>query len=186
LQHHRFARLGEPHQFAFVSRDPEPLLRQWTEVVGAGPFFAIPDLRFNYSLYRGTPQDITIDAYVGYWGDRQIEVIRPHDDTPSVYTEWLTAGRSGLHHIAILVDSLDAARATAGELGLSITQESAAYNGEPFFYVDVGSLYLEIICPDAGMKAFFDMMRQAHAEWDGRDPVRAAPADEINRGAAQV
>jgi methylmalonyl-CoA/ethylmalonyl-CoA epimerase len=176
------AKIGTPLQLAFVTRTPEPELKFWSSKFGAGPFFEIRNLNFNFTLYRGTNQDVTIDAYIGYWRDLQIEVIRPHDDTPSVYSEWLNEGGTGLHHIAMTVENLETARRAIEAAGLEVTQESAAYNGEPFLYARMGGIYLEIICPDAGMRAFFEMMRDAHVGWDGQDPVRSAPSEEVSRG----
>jgi hypothetical protein len=175
------AALGPPVQLAFVARDLTPLVECWTKGVGAGPFFRIDNLLFKDSLYRGTRQDITIDVLLGYWRDLQIEFIRPHDDTPSVYSEWLQSGHTGLHHIATTVDDLAEARRAVEQSGFTVTQESLAYNGDPFYYVDIGGMYLEILAPDAGQRAFFELMRQAHLDWNGGDPVRMAPADEINR-----
>jgi hypothetical protein len=184
MLHPRLAQLGKAAQIAFVTTDPEPELKRWTTTFGAGPFFLIENLRFNYTKYRGASSDITIDAYLANWGDMQVEVIRPHDDAPSVYTEWLQVGGTGVHHLAMRVDDLETARRTIEAAGLDVTQESAAYNGKPFFYVQMGDIYLEIIQPDAGMRALFDMIRDAHLSWDGKDPIRKAPSDEVNRGAA--
>jgi hypothetical protein len=180
----RLAQLGTPSQIAFVTPDPGPELERWSTTFGAGPFFLIENLHFNYTKYRGTSQDITIDAYLANWGDMQVEVIRPHDDTPSVYTEWLQKGGTGVHHVAMAVEDLETARRTIEAAGLDVTQESAAYNGKPFFYVRIGAIYLEIIQPDAGMRAMFDMIRQAHVDWDGDPAIRMAPSEEVRRGLA--
>jgi hypothetical protein len=176
MLHPRLAQLGAPFQIAFVTPDPEPEISRWMTTFGAGPFFLIENLHFSYTNYRGSLQDITIDVYLANWGEMQVEVIRPHDDTPSVYTEWLQAGRTGLHHLAMAVDDMAAARKTIEAAGLEVTQESAANNRAPFFYVQMGDIYLEILRPDEGRLAVFKAIREAHADWDGEDAIRKAPA----------
>ena len=105
---------------------------------------------------------------------------------PAVARESPEPAVHSLDHFAITVPDLKVAREAVERAGMVIAQESAAYNGEPFYYVDMGFAYLEIICPDAGMTGMFDMIRQAHRNWDGGDPLRAAPAEEIGRGAAKL
>lgn len=171
------AGLGPVMQLAYVQRDPANAIRHWTEVIGAGPFFAIESLRFHRTMFRGRPSDVTITVMLGYWGDMQIELITPLDDAPSVYTEWLAAGRSGIHHLGIVVDDQEVAWRRIAEAGLAITQESSNAAGRPVFYVEThepSATMFETMTADAAMQAFFAHMREAHRTWDGCDPVRPA------------
>jgi len=167
------AGLGPLFQFAFVAYDVAPLVDHWANVIGAGPFFELKNLKLERTFFRGTPQDVTIDATLGYWGDIQIEFIRPHNDNPSVYSEWLKAGKTGVHHFAVEVGDIHAARRTVDALGLQIAQESLAFNGEPFFYVEADGKLFELLAFDQRIRELFGMMREAHRGWDGSDPLRS-------------
>jgi hypothetical protein len=45
--------------------------------------------------------------------DMQIELIQQHDETPSIYQEFMTATGGGLNQVAYWVEDLDAIRTDA-------------------------------------------------------------------------
>ena len=169
------AALGEVMQLAFVPGDFDGALRHWTEVVGAGPFFALEHVKLEDVRYLGAPADIDFSMALGYWGDVQIELIRQHNETPSIYKAWRDAGREGLHHVCILVDDMTAARDATARAGATVAQEGRTGGGGEVIYVETGGgpgTMVEILKPGAGMRELFAMMREAARGWDGRDPLR--------------
>ncbi|NRD90237.1 hypothetical protein C8024_13350 [Sphingopyxis sp. BSNA05] len=42
--------------------------------------------------YRGEPSDIQFSMAIGYWGDVQVELIRPNNDAPSMFKDWREKG----------------------------------------------------------------------------------------------
>lgn len=168
------ARLGEVMQLAYVPGDFEAALDHWLKV-GAGPFFALDHVQLEDVRYRGRPAEIDFSMMLGYWGDLQIELIRQHNDTPSIYKAWRNGGREGLHHVCILVDDMEAARDACAAAGASVEQEARVPGGGEVIYVDTGGgpgTMVEILKPAPGGRDFFAMMREAHRGWDGADPVR--------------
>jgi methylmalonyl-CoA/ethylmalonyl-CoA epimerase len=169
------ASLGEIMQLAYVPEDFDATLKFWIETVGAGPFFALDHVRLDDVKYRGAPVEIDFSMVIGYWGDLQIELIRQHNDAPSIYKAWRDDGAQGLHHVCILVDDMAHARAVCADAGAVVAQEGVVPNGGEVIYVDTGGgpgTMVEILKPGPGSREFFAMMRDAARGWDGSDPVR--------------
>jgi hypothetical protein len=172
------ARLGNVFQLGFVSEDLEGAIAFWSGMLGAGPFFTIPRVHELLARreYYGEPSDVEFSATVGYLGDRQIEVIQPLNDSPSIYRDWLSSGRTGLHHASIQVADLEEARAMTRSIGAPVAQEFRAADGSGVIYLDMGETapvrYLELyqFAPSEGQ--LFARMRMLSETWDGADPLR--------------
>lgn len=164
---------GEAFQIAFLPKDFDAALERWL-TLGAGPFFKMENRRFPHSTFRGRPVGTTIDVALGYWGDVQIEMIRQLDSEPSVYSEWMEAGREGVHHLGVVVPDLGAARARCESVGYEVLQEIQG-DGMEIFYAAAGVADLpmiECMTPPPATLQMFEVMKAAHRGWDGSDPVR--------------
>ncbi len=169
------AKLGPIMQMAYVPQDIPAALRFWTETIGAGPFYSMPHIGYLSADYRGQPSNIDFSLYIGYWGDMQIELIEQHCDSPSIYKSWRDSGQEGLHHVCLLVDDIARARAAADAAGAKVEQ-SLELDGGAAIYLDTGGgpgTMVEVLQPAPGFDALCDMMRAAHRDWDGSDPVRS-------------
>lgn len=169
------AGLGQIMQMAYVPADFDAALDHWTRVVGAGPFFALEHVRLEDVRYRGAPSDPDFSMALGYWGDMQIELIRQHNDAPSIYKSWRDQGLEGLHHVCMLVDDVAAARAVCEGVGAVVAQEGRVAGGGGVIYVDTGGgpgTMVEILQPGPGTRELFAMMREAARGWDGSQPLR--------------
>ncbi len=166
---HRLASCGQPMQLAFVPRDIGKALAYWTGVMGAGPFFHLPHISLENTLYRGAPTAPDFSLWLGYWGDMQIELIAQHNKAPSIYLDAQDDHR--LHHICILVDDFAAALQAVEKL--EPLQSADVPGGGAVLYAQpaVGPI-IEILKPAPGTEALFAMMRAAQHGWDGQDPVR--------------
>lgn len=170
-----FASLGDVMQLAFVPSDFDAALKHWTEVIGAGPFFLLPNMSLPGGRYRGEASDPVFTMALGYWGDMQIELIRPENDALSIYGGDYAVGE-GLHHVCLLVDSIAEARACCGEVGAEIIFEAPVGDTGGVIYADPGSgpgNLVELLEPQAGTKELFAMMRDAARGWDGSQPLRS-------------
>ena len=169
------ASLGTVMQIAFVPADFDAALEFWTKTMGVGPFFALDHVQLEDVRYRGAPAQIDFSMVIGYWGDIQVELIRQHNDSPSIYKAWRDEGREGLHHVCILVDDMAPAREACDQAGAVVVQEGKVAGGGEVIYVDTGGgpgTMVEILKIGAGGREFFAMMRDAARGWDGTDPVR--------------
>lgn len=93
-------------QIGFVTRDLEGALKNWLQI-GVGPWFVLRD-QVQTGRYRGNETTTTLSLALANSGDLQFEVIQPEDDTPSVFTEFLQAGREGLQQVAFWPEDYDA------------------------------------------------------------------------------
>jgi len=170
--------LGEVMQLAFVPDDFDAAVKHWTQVMGVGPFFLMEGINLDGMKYKGAPTDAVFDLALAYWGDLQIELIRPRDNHPSIYSGEYGAVK-GLHHVCILVDDIDRAYRVCGEQGAEIVIEGSLGDSR-VIYVDPapgtdqggpGSL-VEILQQGEGGPELFAMIKQAGEGWDGSEPLR--------------
>lgn len=168
---------GKAVHTAYVVPDIGKAMQQFLDR-GFGPFYLMdhitPDARFRGQ--RNTP---CISAAFFNSGDLQIELLQPHDDTPSAYREYLARHpEGGMHHIAYWADTLENALNSAKAQGFDFTivQEFIYPDGTPYeIYVEPagqpdGPLVQLMI--DSPVRGFFDQVTANCANWDGCDPIR--------------
>lgn len=163
-------------QNGFVVRDLDAALRHWVEVLGVGPFFVLPRIDFAETRFRGQGVDIQIAVATAYSGDLQIELVQQLNDAPSIYQEFLDAGREGLHHVGVASSdyAADLARATAK--GLTVLQGGHTLAGTGFAYFDTAGDFqgtmVELFEATPPLMKFFAKVQAASRTWDGSDPIR--------------
>ena len=168
------AGFGPVMQFAFVPADFDAALKYWTKVMGVGPFFQMEHIAVPQMWYRGVPTTIDFSIALAHWGNIQVELVRQHDDAPSIYTEWRRSGGTGLHHVCQLVDDIEAVRRHCDDYGLETVQELALEGGRAL-YVDTGGgpgTIAEFIQSPPALLQFFEMVKAASRNWDGTDALR--------------
>jgi catechol 2,3-dioxygenase-like lactoylglutathione lyase family enzyme len=166
--------LGEIMQLAFVPQDFDAALRHWTKVMGVGPFFLIEGIHLDGMKYRGQPTEAVFDLALAYWGELQIELIRPRDDHPSIYRGPYGATGAGVHHVCILVEDIAAARGVCAAAGAEVVLEGRFGTSE-VIYVDPGGgpgSLVEILQRAKDGPDLFGMIKAAAHSWDGSEPLR--------------
>ena len=147
---------GPLTQLAWVVEDIDLAER---EFAGKPSWTRLPDIHFapDTCRLRGEPADFVAHISLAYVGDLQLELIQPVSGE-SIYTEFLAAQGSGLHHACWEVEDLDAALA-----GTEPVQSGSMADGEiRFAYVEPGlpgfaAIELAQIGPN--IRAFYDMLR---------------------------
>lgn len=167
------AALGEVMQLAFVPDDFDAALEHWTKVMGVGPFFLMENIHLEGMKYRGQPTGAVFSLALAYWGDIQIELIRPEDDEPSIYTGEYGAV-DGLHHVCILVDDIADAYAACEKHGAEIVIEGSLGESR-VIYADPGQgpgSLVEVLQQPKDGPDLFGMIKEAGKDWDGSEPLR--------------
>lgn len=167
------AALGEVMQLAFVPDDFDAAIAHWTQVMGVGPFFLLENIHLEGMKYRGQSTDATFSLALAYWGDIQIELIRPEDDHPSIYTGEYGAV-DGLHHVCILVDDIEEAYAACKDHDAEIVIEGS-FGASRVIYADPGQgpgSLVEVLEQAKDGPDLFGMIKQAGENWDGSEPLR--------------
>lgn len=169
------SKIGPIMQMAFVPDDFDAALRHWTQTMGVGPFFLIENIALENMRYLGESSNAVFSIALAYWGDMQIELIRPDNDLPSLYRGDYAQSGATLHHICIMTDDIMAARRIAEAAGATLLVEADVGVDGAVIYVDSGNgpgSIVEILQPASGSGALFDMIKSASVDWDGSDPVR--------------
>lgn len=167
---------GAVRQNGYVVRDIETALRHWTTVLGVGPFFYFERAPITEFSYRGAASPLDVSIALANSGDLQIELIQQRNDAPSMYRDFLAAGREGLQHVAYWTEAFETELARCLAAGLVVGQAGVAggANGR-FVYFDTEAhpgTVVELSDASGPKGAFFRHVAEAARTWDGRDPVR--------------
>lgn len=168
------ARLGPVMQLAWLPSDFDAALKHWTQVMGVGPFFLMENIELGEMRYRGAPTDARFSLALAYWGEVQIELIRPENDAPSIYTGEY-AVRDRLHHVCVLVDDIAEAYDACVAQGAEILVEGKVGDAGRVIYADPGQgpgSVIEVLQSQPGTAELFGMIRAAGIGWDGSEPLR--------------
>ncbi|WP_226016357.1 VOC family protein [Novosphingobium sp. FKTRR1] len=166
--------LGPIGQLAFLPQDFDAAVTYWTQTMGVGPFYLMENVALGDARYKGVPTGAIFSIAIAYWGDVQIELIRPENREPSIYTgEYAVTDQ--LHHVCIFVDSIAEARAAVAAVGAEILVEGTVGADGAVIYVDAGAGpggVIELLQNMTGADAIFQMIKDAAKDWDGTEPLR--------------
>jgi glyoxalase/bleomycin resistance protein/dioxygenase superfamily protein len=148
-----------PVQIAWVTDDLDATEKALTTLLGAKKWIRVPDVHFgpDTCTYRGKPADFVAHISFSYAGDTQLELLEPVTGT-SVYSEFLERAGSGLHHVCVEVEDVDAAVGDA-----EVVARGVMPGGMEFAYVSAaaaGVPYIEIAHISPEIQAFFDYVKQ--------------------------
>lgn len=173
---------GGIRQVAFVVRDAQAAMRYWSEQLGVGPFFIVPNYEFVDYRYRGMPAAApVVTLCFAQSGPIQIEVIEQHNDAPSAYRDFLASGREGCQHLAAwFADpaAYDETRARMQSRGFQIVHESGPGNTlARFAYFETGipgGLMIELAeALRPSVRRMSETVAAAARDWDGTHAVRS-------------
>ncbi|MCA4723712.1 VOC family protein [Mycolicibacterium fortuitum] len=163
---------GEVRQIGYVVTDLDDAIAGWLKM-GVGPWFVIRGLSQRVT-YRDTPCEVTLSLALSNSGDLQVELIQQLDETPSIFTEFLTATGGGFHQLAYWAEDFDAAMAKLAEAGWLQVWSGGGDEGVRFAYFEppTGASIVEIMELTEASAGMAEYVRAQAAAWDGRDPVR--------------
>jgi hypothetical protein len=163
---------GSIRQNGYVVHDLDATAHWFASEMNIGPWVCLRELELDGFVHRGRPSSPTISIALANSGDLQLELIVPHDDQPSMYREFLDAGREGLQHHAWWTDDYDGVVSAAADAGWTVGHEGDM-GGTRFLYFDQGPLAAELMEINDLNQWMFGQVREAADTWDGSaDPVR--------------
>jgi len=169
---------GEVRQAGYVVTDIEAAMDYWSSKLGIGPWFYNERVPIRNYTYRGERYEVHNSVALANSGPLQMELIQTRNDAPSMYRDFLRAGRTGLQHVAYWTQDYDADLARLTEQGFTPVMSGEVGERGRFVYFDTeyhpGTVIelSEVAGPKGRM---FDLIREASQGWDGRDPVRPFP-----------
>ncbi|MEH6696909.1 MAG: VOC family protein [Hyphomonas sp.] len=167
---------GKVCQNGYVVRDIETAMKHWIEVMGVGPWFYIAEVKTDWFTYRGVASDVKMSIALANSGDLQIELIQQRNDAPSMYKDFLDAGREGLQHMSYWTEDYQGLYDTALGLGYTVGHEGQI-GGEKgrFAYFDTEAhpgTVVEISDISGAKGKTFAYIRKQAEGWDGTNPIR--------------
>ena len=166
---------GEVRQNGYVVRDIDAALKHWAEVLGVGPFFYFERAPVSDFRYRGEPSPIEVSIALANSGALQIELIQQRNQAPSMYRDFLAAGREGLQHVAYWSVDFDTDLERALGAGYEVGQSGSVGEGGRFVYFDTEAhpgTVVELSEISGAKGRFFQHIAETARSWDGSDPIR--------------
>lgn len=169
---------GEIRQAGYVVEDIEAAMEYWSRVLGIGPWFYNPRVPIVNYTYHGEPYEVHNSVALANSGPLQMELIQTRNDAPSMYRDFLKAGRTGLQHVAYWTETYDEDLARLLAQGFKPAMSGEVGEKGRFIYFDTEyhpGTVIEL-SEVAGPKGkLFKLIREASIGWDGTDPVRPFP-----------
>lgn len=169
---------GEVRQAGYVVEDIEAAMDYWSRVLGIGPWFYNPRVPIVNYTYHGEPYEVHNSVALANSGPLQMELIQTRNDAPSMYRDFLKAGRTGLQHVAYWTETYDEDLARLLAQGFKPAMSGEVGEKGRFIYFDTEyhpGTVIEL-SEVAGPKGkLFKLIREASIGWDGTDPVRPFP-----------
>ncbi|MEP6722933.1 MAG: VOC family protein [Variovorax sp.] len=170
--------LGEIRQLGYVVHDIEAAMDYWSKTLGVGPWYYNPKVPIVNYRYKGEAHQPHNSVALANSGFVQVELIQTRNDVPSMYRDFLQAGRTGLQHIAYWTADYDADLARLTLQGFKSVMSGEVGERGRFIYFDTeyhpGTVIelSEVAGPKGKM---FDLIRESSVGWDGSNPVRPFP-----------
>jgi len=85
-------------QMAYVVKDIHQAIDHWVTKLKVGPWFMLDHFTGIDPKYRGKESKADVALAMAFAGHMNIELIQPHNETPSVYKELIDRKGYGFHH----------------------------------------------------------------------------------------
>ena len=164
------------HHIGYVVEDIPRAVDWAVSTLAAGPFFLIEHLEFDEVTYDGSPASYDHSSAFGQWGELKLELTHVHSAAPPGLAAALGGPAPRPGHVAWLADDLDAEteRLTAAGVPLFHTGRSGPVRAHWFDARATLGHHIEVLQRAPELLGFYERMRAAAADWDGRDPLRPA------------
>ena len=157
------AAFGPARQMAFVVDDIDVAIQNWQNR-GVGPFLLTREVDpLTNATYRGArAAPVSVDIAFAYIGDMQLELIRLHGTTPSLYQEAKERGMDGVHHYAVCVDDFPGVYLQALADGFTPVVDAGIDGLARMSYLESpdGTYIIEMIEWNALTRPYFDAIAQ--------------------------
>ncbi|MFV8816157.1 VOC family protein [Haliea sp. E17] len=162
-------------QVCWVVPDLQQAMEHWAAQAGVGPFFYFDDVHYDNAIYRGEPwQPVKFHAAIAQAGSLQIELVTQLEEGPSMFSELVPPGSSGLHHMSTYTEDFEADLAYYRAAGAEVVF-SGLMKGAPVCWLDTVAklgFMTELMTANPLKEQVFAQFRAAAESWDGKDLVR--------------
>lgn len=162
-------------QIAYFVNDVRAAATEHSALFGSGPYFVADHIPLKSCLHRGAIAQLDHSSAYGQWNEVMIEFVQQNNDGPSAFRDMFPDGGEGLHHVALIVDDLDVARARCEEAGFPVALEAEMMDGFRFLMMDAVTRYghmIELYESVPALTDFYAFVRDAAQTFDGQDRIR--------------
>ena len=178
---------GQIFQLGYVVPDADASMRFCTEALRIGPFTCSRGFKAPDGWYRGSTDMPELTITHVHNGRLFMEFIQQHDDTPSVYKEFIEKYGYGLHHygIAVAPEDYDKTLEHYYSLGFVNIFTDTLPGNTRIRYIgpkteagleklrnETGVCYFECVEVMPNQEEFFTAMYEASLNWDGKTLLR--------------
>ncbi len=165
------AKFGRIDQIGIIVEDIDAAIQSWMSRLGVGPWTVFRNAKIQ-GEYRGEATSVTFDVAMGYQGETQVELMQIKTGLPSPYRDDAGNLLYGMHHIAWVVDDLDAAleKAKADGMKLVFRGETPGTRVAYFEIDDQPGMMFEFI-ESPMTRGLMDSGIAATKNWDGSAPI---------------
>ena len=164
---------GPMEQVGIVVEDFNDPINHWTNNLNVGPFVILEHLDLKDVYYDANDTNIDFSVALAYSGDLQIELIKQHCDTPSIYNEYSNIKKGSLHHICRLTQNINNDIEMLESQGYqNIQAGETSDEGIKFAYLDIHENYgsiLELAELAEENLAVTDAIKNASKNWDRKN-----------------
>lgn len=157
-------------QIAYFVADVRAAAARHSALYGSGPYFVAEHIPLRRALHRGVETELDHSSAYGQWGELMIEFVQQNNPGPSVFRDLYPGGGEGLHHVALIVDDLAAARASFERQGMAAALHAEMLDGFTFLMIDASAQYghmIELYERLPALTDFYDMVRAAAINCNG-------------------
>ena len=170
-------KFGPIMQMGFIVEDMDIAIDFWTKKMNVGPFIKLEGIELIDQYYKGKPADLDFSGALSYSGSMQIELIKQHCDTPSLYNEYVNNEKGGLHHLCCLTQDIENDIRILESQGYINLQGGKTKDNGQFAYLDTPERerpIFELTQLSEGGLTFFAMIEEAAKNWDKKTTLMEA------------
>jgi hypothetical protein len=165
-------------QVAYFVSDARASALKMHRQFNCGPFHVAAEIKLAWAESRGQPIDFIHTSAFGQWGEVMVELVQQDSEGCSPFTELYAPGEEGLHHVAIMVDSLPDTYDYYKAEGYEIALKAQTATGVEFGFIDatkdLGHM-IEVYERSEALTSFYAYIKEAAVNPEPGQPF-------INRG----
>lgn len=162
-------KFGPIMQMGFVVEDLDTAINFWTKKMNVGPFIKLEGIELYDQYYNHESINLDFSGALSYTGTMQIELIKQHCNTPSIYNEYVNNKKDTLHHLCALTNDIENDIKILESEGYKNLQGGRTQDNGKFAYLDTtekGKPIFELTQLSEGGIQFFKTIEKASFNWD--------------------
>jgi hypothetical protein len=163
-------------QIAFFVPDVKIAARRHAAMFGSGPYYVAEHIPLTVCEYRGQAAELDHSSAYGQWGEVMVEMVQQNNPGPSVFRDMYPDGGQGVHHVALIVDDIQAVMKDFNLAGYETALYAEVMPGAGFAMMDCVRDYghfVELYEPSEALLGVYSLVRGAAENWDGSEIIRS-------------